>query len=62
MDLIAITSPGSALAAFLVSVAVFHLAFVYVWPLDNRRWKQIDYIWLSAAVLSLLAGADQARR
>jgi hypothetical protein len=40
---------------------LFH--FLFVWPrnLSKRKWKQVDYIWLTAAAIGLLGIAADVR-
>lgn len=47
---------------FLTSLAVFHWTLVWQWPLGKIGWKKVDYIWISLALLGLLAGISESRQ
>jgi hypothetical protein len=47
---------------FAILLIVFHVMLVWLIPLADVEWKQVDYVWLGAAVLGLLASSAQAGR
>jgi hypothetical protein len=55
-------SPLWIFGILLVSILVFHVAFLLVWKLERLGWKVIDYIWLSVAALGLFSAAGEVRR
>lgn len=55
-------TPAYLLAIFCLLTFVFHLAFVWVWPIGDLAWKRIDYVWLGAATLGLMGASGHADR
>jgi hypothetical protein len=54
--------PGYLLLAFLLLLAVMHLVLLLWLKLDDLSWKKVDYVWLGAAALGLMASSAQAGR
>ena len=54
--------PGYLLLVFLVMLLLLHVVLVSWWKLDDITWKRVDYVWLGAAGLGLLAASAQAER
>lgn len=60
----------SLFLVFVVALLIFHWLLVFPWPLSKmgwkplgkRGWKIVDYIWLSAGSIALVATAFQARQ
>jgi hypothetical protein len=50
------------LVVFGTCLLVFHVAFVWLWRLGRTGWRVVDYVWLTIAVLGLLAGVAEVRR
>lgn len=55
-------TPAYLLVAFCLLLFVFHLVFVWVWPVSDLAWKRIDYVWLGAATLGLIGASWNADR
>ena len=55
-------TPSYLLLVFLLLLAALHAVLVWWKPLDDVAWKKVDYIWLGAAALGLLAASAQADR
>lgn len=51
-----------ALAWFVAFLILFHIFFVWLFPLSARAWKKADYIWLGVTALSLIAATAQVRK
>ena len=47
---------------FVIFLLVFHLCLVWKWQLSSVTWKQVDYFWVSLALLGVLASVEQTRR
>lgn len=56
-----ISSPFHALGVLVFLTAVLHLPFLFGHNLSKSGWKKVDYVWLSTAVLALLASASEVR-
>jgi hypothetical protein len=50
------------MVVFGTCLMIFHVAFVWKWKLRRTGWKIVDYIWLTMAVLGLVAGVSEVRR
>lgn len=55
------TSVSWVLGVFILFLAIFHFVLVKVWPLSAQGWRRVDYIWVSMALLGVLATVDQTR-
>jgi hypothetical protein len=55
-------TPLYLLALFIFLLVVFHLVLVKWLKLGDVAWKRIDYVWLGAAALGVLASSAQADR
>jgi hypothetical protein len=51
-----------AFVAFLITTALLHVFFVWLWPQSSRFWKGIDYLWLALALLAVVGVAGEVRR
>lgn len=47
---------------FSAFLAIFHVALIWLHPLNQVAWKKVDYIWLGFASLSLIGAVTQDRR
>ena len=47
---------------FFLALLLFHVPLVWSWQLDKTGWKRVDYIWLSFALLGVLAEVGSARQ
>lgn len=54
--------PGHLLLVFLGVLIFLHFLLVRWLKFDDIAWKKVDYIWLGAAALGLLAASAQAER
>lgn len=48
-------TPAYLLLFFTIITVLFHLVFVWWGKLDDDTWKKVDYVWLGAAALGLIA-------
>lgn len=48
-------TPAYLLLFFIIITVLFHLAFVWWGKFDDDTWKKVDYVWLGAAALGLIA-------
>lgn len=55
-------TPLYLLLLFLFFLLAMHVTLVWTTRLSDRTWKKIDYVWLSAAVLGLVASSGEAGR
>jgi hypothetical protein len=55
-------TPTYLFLIFAILLIVFHVVLVWLVPLADVGWKQVDYVWLGAAALGLLASSAQAGR
>lgn len=55
-------TPAYLLVVFCLLLFVFHLVFVWIWPISDLAWKRIDYVWLGAATLGLIGASWHADR
>ena len=61
-ELPAITSQWWLLTCFMICLVLFHLAFVWPRNLSKTAWKYIDYFWLSAALIGVMAAVTVGRQ
>lgn len=54
------SSPPWLLLTVIVLTGILWLIFVRVFPLSDIAWKRVDYIWLSIALLGVLASSGRA--
>ena len=54
------SSPLWLLLTVIVLTGILWLIFVRVFPLSDIAWKRVDYIWLSIALLGVLASSGRA--
>jgi hypothetical protein len=54
------SSPLWLLATVVVLTALLWLIFVRLLPLNDITWKRVDYLWLSIALLGVLASSRRA--
>lgn len=47
---------------FVVFLAIFHGLFLFLFPLSKIGWKAVDYIWLAAASISIIAATAEVRK
>ena len=57
-----IGTPAWLFGVFTIGLVVFHMLFVWKYPFSKRRWKQVDYAWISIAVIGLYGSAGGVRR
>jgi len=56
------SSPLWLLLTVIVLTAILWLIFVRIFPLTDKQWKYVDYIWLTIALLGVLASSGRASR
>jgi hypothetical protein len=56
------SSPVLLLLTLVVVTLVCHALFLWWFPLGDVTWKRLDYIWLFAASLGVLASSGRAAR
>ncbi len=54
------TNPLYLFLFFLFVLSLLHIVLIFLMKVDDVGWKKIDYIWLSATGLGLLAASAQA--
>jgi hypothetical protein len=54
------SSPLWLLLTVIVLTGLLWLVFVRVFPLSDPAWKRVDYIWLTIALLGVLASSGRA--
>ena len=47
---------------FIACTILFHILFVFLFPLSLRTWKIADYLWLCLVFLSLMGLVGQAKQ
>lgn len=57
-----LTSTLFILETFVVALVVFHFSLVKWASLSEITWKKIDYVWLSFALLGILASVGSVRQ
>src|SRR5438309_1625150 len=56
------TSVWWALCVFAISLLVWHIVLIRVWPLSKTGWKKVDYWWVSLALLGVIGNVGANRR
>jgi len=56
------TSVSINLVIFFVTLALFHLSFIRIYPLSKKGWKYVDYVWLSLGTIGLISGVGASRQ
>ena len=56
------TTPAYVLLVFGLFLALFHITLVRLSTHNDIFWKRVDYVWLSAAAIGLLATSAQLNR
>lgn len=61
-ELPAVVSIRVVFAIFLVALVLCHMLFLFVFPLQKRGWKLVDYAWLSVTAVGLIGAVAQGRQ
>jgi hypothetical protein len=56
------SSPVLLLLTLVLATLLCHALFLWLFPLGEVNWKRVDYIWLFAATLGVLASSGKAAR
>lgn len=55
------TSIGWIFGLFAASLVVLHVVLIRVLKFDKLNWKQVDYVWVSLAMIGIFANVEQLR-
>ena len=44
-----------------ISLLLFHIAFIWIFPQSKKFWKKIDYIWISLGVIGIIGSTFTLR-
>jgi len=56
------SSPVLLLFTLVLATLACHALFLWIFPLGEVTWKRVDYVWLFAAALGVLASSGKAAR
>ena len=56
------SSPLLLLLTLVLVTVACHALFIWFFPLKEVNWKRLDYVWMFAAVLGVLASSGKAAR
>ena len=56
------SSPVLLVLTLVVMTLLCHVLFVWLFPLEDVTWKRLDYLWMFAAALGVLASSGKAAR
>lgn len=50
------------LLTLLISLIIFHLLFIWLFPQSKKFWKKIDYLWISLGIVGIIGSTYSLRR
>lgn len=50
-----LSEPWKLIFILCLFTLLFHMFFIFLWPLSNATWKKVDYIWVGLAAVGVIS-------